>query len=251
MNSGQFEYKKFYDEVGERNGWDFSRLKVVTEGEQWDFYSEVVQRCSPSGYLLDIGTGGGERLLAIADSALLLVGIDQSAGMIQTAKQNQAKAAKPNVRFFQMAAERLEFPDGFFHIASCRHSDFSAKQLAKVLAADGIFLTQQVSEHDKFNLKTAFGRGQDFRTADGTMQEKYVAELTEAGFTQIQCLHYDAVEYYATYEDLVFLLKYTPIIPNFGQNEEDFLLLDQFIADNRTGPGIRTNSKRFMIIAAK
>ncbi|WP_164779434.1 hypothetical protein [Paenibacillus kobensis] len=46
-------------------------------------------------------------------------------------------------------------------------------------------------------------------------------------------------------------MKHTPIVPNFGESEDDFARLAQFIQDNRTGKGIKTNSKRFMIVARK
>ncbi|QGQ93885.1 class I SAM-dependent methyltransferase [Paenibacillus psychroresistens] len=245
------EYKNFYDKVGKLNGWDFSKLQVVSEGEQWDFYSEVTQRCKKSDLLLDIGTGGGEKLLAFTDSAILLVGIDHTNGMIQTANANLQKAMKQNVRFLLMDAEKIEFPSSFFNVVSCRHSSFYAKEVAKVLKKDGVFLTQQVSDNDKFNIKQAFGRGQQFRPEQGTLKEKYLSELAEAGFTDIQSFEYDATEYYKTYEDLVFLLKYTPIVPNFGEFDNDFRILQKFIEENQTEQGIQTNSKRFMIIAKR
>jgi SAM-dependent methyltransferase len=245
------EYKNFYDKVGKLIGWDFSKIKVVTEGEQWDFYNEVTQRCKKSDILLDIGVGGGERLLSITDSALLLVGIDQSNGMLQTANANLQQSKKPNVRFLQMDAESLEFPANFFNVVSCRHSNFCAQGVAKVLVKDGVFLTQQISDNDKFNIKQAFGRGQQFGPDEGILKDKYLSELAEAGFTDIQSFEYDATEYYNSYEDLVFLLKHTPIIPNFGECDNDFVLLEKFIQGNQTEKGIMTNSKRFIIIAKK
>jgi ubiquinone/menaquinone biosynthesis C-methylase UbiE len=84
----RLDYKNFYDKIGKLNGWDFSNLKTVSEGEHWDFYNEVTRRCNKSDLLLDVGTGGGEALLSITDAALLLVGIDNSVGMIQTANVN-------------------------------------------------------------------------------------------------------------------------------------------------------------------
>lgn len=59
------------------------------------------------------------------------------------------------------------------------------------------------------------------------------------------------VNNYRTPEDLIFLLKHTPIIPNFGEEAEDFTILQSFIDVNSSEKGIRTNSKRFMIIAVK
>ncbi|WP_054027911.1 class I SAM-dependent methyltransferase [Bacillus sp. FJAT-28004] len=249
MNS--VEYKQFYDQVGKVNGWDFSKVKSVSEGVKWNFYDEVIQSCKKTDILLDIGTGGGEALLSIADSALLLIGIDLSTGMIETALKNLKQSNKPNIRFLQMDAEKLDFPNNFFNVVSCRHSGFSAKEIAKVLVNDGVFLTQQVSENDKLNLKEAFGRGQALGTKKGLLKTQYITELSEAGFTDILSFEFNATDYYETAEDLIFLLKHTPIVPNFGQSETDFEILQQFIMNNQTERGIRTNSERFMIIARK
>lgn len=247
----EIEYKDFYDKVGKSIGWDFSKVKCTSEDLPWDFYNEVTKVCKKSDLLLDIGTGGGEAVLSIADSALLLIGIDLSTGMIETATKNAVKSHIPNVRFLQMDSEQLVFPETFFDVVSSRHSPFNANEIAKVLAPGGIFLTQQVSEHDKLNIKEAFGRGQAFGKKNGTLKDQYIMELKKAGFTDIQTFEGNVSEYYQTPEDLLFLLKHTPIIPNFGHIESDFQVLQQFIKDNQTDKGIKTNSGRFMIIARK
>lgn len=246
----ELEYKNFYNHVGNLNGWDFSKVKCISEGVKWDFYHEVSQRCKNSDILLDVGTGGGEALLSIAEAALLLVGIDNSVGMIETANVNLEQSGKLNVRILQMAADKIKFPENFFNVVSCRHSPFNAKEIANVLVNDGILLTQQVSEDDKINIKQAFGRGQSFSTQDGTLKNRYISELSEAGFKEIHSFEFDSTEYYQTYEDLLFMLKYTPIISNFGSNN-DFTILENFIEQNQTTKGIMTNAKRFMIIAKK
>ncbi|MBD3919528.1 class I SAM-dependent methyltransferase [Paenibacillus sp. PR3] len=248
----QTQYKQFYEQVGRLNGWNFSHVKCTTKGVLWDFYGEVAARCGPSDILLDIGTGGGEALLTIADSALLLIGIDNAAGMLETANANIEQSGKSNVRLLPMDADQsLDFPDSFFNIVSNRHCSFLASEVCRVLCSNGCFLTQQVCEGDKQNLKQAFGRGQAFGVSDGTLLKQYQVELLEAGFRSVQSFEYDAIEYYHRAEDLIFLLKHTPIIPNFGQDENDFAILERFIADNQTQQGIRTNAKRFMIIATK
>ncbi|GAB6550564.1 MULTISPECIES: class I SAM-dependent methyltransferase [Bacillus] len=247
----ELEYKNFYDKVGILNGWDFSKIKCETVGDSWDFYSEVKERCKPSHILLDVGTGGGENVLNISSSAKLLIGIDNSNGMIETAHSNLKKSDVQNVEFLQMDSEALTFPHAHFDISSCCHAPFAATELSKVMKKGAFFLTQQVSEHDKLNLKEAFGRGQCLGERDGSLKEKYMAELINAGFELVQVREYDVTDYYSTSEDLIFLLKHTPIIPRFGEEEEDFTILQKFINANSSEKGIRTNSKRFMIIAVK
>ncbi|PEL78920.1 class I SAM-dependent methyltransferase [Bacillus wiedmannii] len=247
----ELEYKNFYDKVGRLNGWDFSKIKCETVGDSRDFYREVKERCKPSHILLDVGTGGGENVLNIASSAKLLIGIDNSNGMIATAHSNLKKSGIQNVEFLQMDSEALVFPHAHFDIASSCHAPFTATELSKVMKKDAVFLTQQVSEHDKLNLKEAFGRGQCLGERDGTLKEKYMRELSSAGFERVQVSEYDVTDYYSSPEDLIFLLKHTPIIPNFGEEEEDFTILQKFIDANSSEKGIRTNSKRFMITAVK
>ncbi|CAG7652288.1 class I SAM-dependent methyltransferase [Paenibacillus allorhizosphaerae] len=246
----ELEYKHFYDRVGKINGWDFSKVNCISEGVKWNLYAEVMQSCKKSDLLLDIGTGGAEALLSIAEAALLLVGIDNSAGMLEAANANVASSKKSNVRILQMDADNLYFPSNFFNVVSCRHSPFCAKETARVLVKDGIFLTQQVSENDKLNLTTAFGRKREV-VEDGALKNKYIAELNEAGFSDIRSFDYDAAEYYKSYEDLIFLLKHAPIVPNFGKAENDFAMLEKFIEQHQTSKGIVTNSKHFMITARK
>ncbi|HDR4682730.1 class I SAM-dependent methyltransferase [Bacillus cereus] len=247
----ELEYKSFYDKVGRLNGWDFSKIKSETVGEIWDFYGEVKERCKPSDILLDVGTGGGENVLNIASWAKLLIGIDNSNGMIETAHSNLKKSGVQNVEFLQIGSEALTFPHAHFDIASSCHAPFLASELAKVMKKGAFFLTQQVSENDKLNLKEAFGRGQCLGERDGTLKEKYMDKLISAGFDLVQVREYDVTDYYSTPEDLIFLLKHTPIIPRFGEEEEDFTILQKFIETNSSEKGIRTNSKRFMIIAVK
>ncbi|WP_340389115.1 class I SAM-dependent methyltransferase [Paenibacillus sp. FSL E2-0151] len=248
----KIDYADFYERVGRTNGWNFSSMNVVSENIGWNFYEEVVRHTRSSDLLLDIGTGGGEAILSIAEDALLLVGIDLAQGMIETAQHNlQATDGHSNVRFLHMDAEKLAFPDYFFNVVSSRHSRFSASEVFRVLAQGGIFLTQQVSEHDKSNISEAFGRGQSLGIQPGTLMERYKHELQIAGFHDIQAREYNVVEHYATPEDLMFLLTHAPIIPDFGKVDTDFERFQQFVNEHRDEKGIHTNSARFMITARK
>lgn len=247
-----WSYKTFYERIGRENGWDFSTLKVISDPVGWNFYHEVTRRTQISDLLLDIGTGGGESLLAIARQAHLLVGIDLAKGMVETAQQNAERAANcTNVRFMQMDANHLQFPNQFFNVVSCRQSVFSASEVYRILAEDGFFLTQQVSEHDKSNIAKAFGRGQHSDIKPETLLERYKYELNQAGFQQIEVREYNVTEHYATPEDLLFLLMHTPIVPHFGEGASDLEIFEQFVQDNSDERGIRTNSARFMITAKK
>lgn len=247
----EIDYKEWYDRVGAQIGWDFGSLRCRVENAAWDFYEAVAKYCDGRTVLLDIGCGGGEKLIGLAAKVFLLIGIDASTAMIQAAQNNLLQTGLTKVRFFQMRAQGLMFPDGFFQCVSCRHCSFDPGEVAKVLAKDGVFLTQQVGEGDKLNIKQAFGRGQNFEQADGTQKAAYERELKQAGFREVQALEYDAAEYYQTAGDLLFLLKHAPIVPDFGEVPGDWEIFRRLVAEFQTGKGIYTNAKRYLLIARK
>jgi len=245
------EYQDFYNKVESLVGWDFSCLQQTSEGVEWELYDVLKQKCKKTDVLLDLGTGGGEKILKVSAELKFIFGIDISPDMIKTAKRNQTNSNISNARFFEMDAEKIFFPDEMFNVITCRHSYFFPKELYRLLEKGGIFLTQQVGEADKINIKNEFGRGQYFGIEDGSAMREHVKNLQTAGFPQIKTFEYNAVEYYSRAEDLIFLLKHTPIIENFGNEKEDFIILKKFIDKHTTNKGIQTNSKRYMIIAEK
>jgi ubiquinone/menaquinone biosynthesis C-methylase UbiE len=246
-----FDYEKFYEKVGEKIGWNFSRINKIVEGRKWIFTDEVKKILKTTDVLLDIGTGGGEKILKLARYVRKIIAIDHSPNMIKTANENLSELRYENVEFKRMNAFDLKFKDSYFEIVTARHCDFSPKEVYRVLKDNGHFMTQQVSKGDKINIKQAFKRGQSYDKESGNLMNKYVFKLKEIGFKDIQTKTYNATEYYKTEKDLIFLLKYTPIIPDFGKNKKDFEKLKKFIRDNKNAKGIETNAERFMITATK
>jgi len=244
-------YKELYEKAGKRIGWDFSHLKTTKTGQGWDFYQEVLKKAKFNDLVLDIGTGGGERILKIAKQFKSVYAIDHTPSMIDTANKNLRKTKLDNVKFLLMDSEKLDFPDNYFDIVTNRHCDFNSTEVFRVLKKGGYFFTQQVSEGDQSNIKNAFGRGQSYGIKDGTLRNKYLKELKALGFKKIQTFDYNSKVIYRTDKDYIFLLRYTPTIPEFGKKKGDLEILKRFIKENKTDKGIETNSKRFMIIAIK
>lgn len=245
------DYQDFYNNVGKQNGWDFSKLKVKIEGNKLELFDEIVKYCTLSQSLLDIGTGGGELLLTISKNIHHAIGIDLSPEMIVTAKKNAKQLNVTNVEFYEMSASDLHLLQQSFDIITCRQAPFDVGEINQVLKPNGLFITQQVSEHDKLNLKQAFQRGQSYGVESDTLKHFQIEQLRNAGFKIIEVFDYNVTEYYETPEDLIFLLKHTPIIEHFGKGKEDFDILNSFISENITDKGIKTNSARYIILAKK
>ncbi len=244
--------KQFYNEICTKiDGYDFSSINVINEGVKWYFYKEVKKLCDENSLVLDVGTGGGERFLKLANYVYLLVGIDISENMIKTAKNNLRNKSIENAFFCEMDSDQVKFPDGFFDIISCRLSYFNSLEVARLLAKDGIFITQQAGQDDKLNIKKFFGRGYNSEIRDNRSKKLLVNQLKEAGFLEVKTLEYNATEYYKTKKDLLFILNNTPLLPDFGKCKADLHKLNKFVNKFNTKKGIKTNLSRYMIIAKK
>jgi len=241
-------YKKLYDEVGSRIGWNFDGLKVKVFGKKWNFLDVVKRYALNDHLLLDIGTGSGEKLLKISEFVKNSCGVDNSKNMIIRAKENLEKSGISNTFFFLADAAKLPFKKEVFDIVICRHSPFFVEEVCRVLKTHGVFITQQVMEDDKENIKNVFGRGQSFGIKSGASMGKYIKELKK-GFDILRSDTYNADEYY-TEDELIFLLNNTPIIPDFDV-EKDQKFLEEIKRIYKTKDGIKTNSSRFLIIARK
>ena len=247
-------YKEMYEQVGSVVGWDFGKIdkrkKVI--GKRWVFLEVVKGYVTDKTFLLDIGTGGGEKLLEVAKIARKTYGIDNQQSMIDAANKNLAEMKMRNVEFKLADAKNLPFPQGYFDVVMCRHAPFYAQQVYRVMKSKGIFLTQQVySEKDAINIKRVFGRGQGFgREREANPIRRYIRELKAAGFEILRRDTYNATEYYADMADLIFLLRNTPMIPDFDI-DKDRKCLEEIESKYTRDDGIKTNSARYLIVCKK
>lgn len=228
--------KEFYDKIGKIIGWDFSRMKYdLVDNSEFKYFEEINKNISEKTILLDIGTGGGEKLTkCISDKCLLKIGTDFSKEMIKHANDNN----KDNkIRFIEMNSEKIDFPKGFFNIITARHTPFNLKEVYRVLKEDGLFFSEQIDEDDCKELKILFGRGQGFNV-EHRLIDKIKEEIVNEKFKQIE--FYDIIqnEYYKTEEDLLFLLNNTPIIPEFGKIQGDYEKFREYVEKNNTEKGV-------------
>jgi len=144
-------------------GWDFSWLggRMVVEPPPWDFAAIVVRRACAAADMLDMGTGGGEWLAALAHRPPRTVATEAWAPNVDIAGARlralgvtvvRDEGAPDNVE--QAPDEtrgRLPFPSASFELDTNRHEAFVASEVARVLVSGGRFVTQQVGgDYDDF-----------------------------------------------------------------------------------------------------
>lgn len=245
INYNSEEEKCFYNKVGKIIGWDFSKMKYkMVDDSKFQFFDEINNKVKKNMILLDIGTGGGEKLTdLITDDCLLKIGTDFSNEMIKYAKKRNTKN---NIRFFEMDSENIKFPDEFFDIISARHTPFNVSEVNRLLKKEGYFFTEQIDENDCLQLKKIFGRGQGYESQI-RLREKIKSKIRDFKFNSVEFYDIIQQEYYETEEDLLFLLKNTPIIPDFGKEKGDFSKFNEYVRMNTNNNGIILERKLFGI----
>jgi SAM-dependent methyltransferase len=149
------------------SGWDFSWLDARTTIERlpWRYQAEVARYTAGAGAMLDMGTGGGERLSGITPRPAHTVATEAWPPNVPVAARRLRPAGIAVVQdegAADNAAEdpgrgRLPFRDGAFGLIINRHEAFLAAEVSRVLAPGGTFVTQQVDTRSADDLYRLLG----------------------------------------------------------------------------------------------
>lgn len=243
---------EFYEKV---KNWDFSMIKYSKEClTDWDLYKLLNQYSNSESKILDLGTGGGEKVLKYFPECQEIVATDFSKEMINTANNNIKESGKKNIVFRQMDNLNMDTPDDYFDIVVARHTPIDAKQIYKTLKPEGRLLLRGVDKLDCWSLKLLFGRGQGYNDEKPISVIDY-ENIISAGFKSIELVPIHVREYYKTKEDLVALLLKTPIINNFSDDMIDTLVddntINKYIMENMTDKDILLIRRYYGITAIK
>ena len=246
------ELRRIAASVGEREGWDFSRVRDAREPVPWDYLDVVRHYLRPTDRVLDVGTGGGEKLLSLASCFGSAVGVDASAEMIATAQKNKAATQTAKVSFEVMCGEALRFPDSAFDVVLNRHCTVDVRETFRVLQPGGYFVTQQVGARNAQNICALFGCGVGGEYAVGLFQE---LDALAGAFRQLGCRVVCAAEYDVRYwfldvESLLFWFQAIPIPEDFDI-ETHWRQVDHVIAEYSTPQGVETNEHRELLIVQR
>ena len=249
--------KDFYNKV---KNWDFSMINYEKESlTDFDLYDLLKENTNSSSRLLDLGTGGGEKVLKYFPDCAEIIATDFSEEMINTANESLKRSGKNNITFRTMDNLNMDTPDEYFDVVVARHTCIDAKQIYKTLKNGGKLLLRGVDKLDCWQLKRLFGKGQSY------FDEKPISvidyeNILDAGFKHVELIPIHVREFYKTKEDLMALLLKTPILMDFSEVEEndnlelkgiDEKLVDKYIEENTFEKGILLIRRYYGIIATK
>ena len=250
--------KEFYEEIKD---WDFSKFEIESESlTNWDLYEKLNEYANKDSRILDLGTGGGEKVLEFFPDCKEILATDFSEGMIETAKKNLEKSGRKNITFRIMNNLEMDVPDEYFDIVVARNTVTDPKQIYKCLKTGGHLLIHGVDKADCWNLKVLFGRGQGFQ-ATNPLSLVASPNVLKAGFKDAELVPLHEREYFKN--ELLFkaFLKKVPIIDDFSEenfdnkerlsDEIDEEKLDQYIKENTHGGKVRLLRRYYGITARK
>ena len=194
-------------------GWDFTVLdgRLSADEPWWDFEADCRAEVNRATRSVDLGTGGGERLLR------LLEGVDAAGTQITATEGWEPNLAVARealsahgigvVGYDADSGERMPFADESLDLVISRHESLDAPEIARVLAPGGRLLTQQVDGRDAEEIHEWFD--EPFEYPDVTAA-RCREDLEAAG------LHVDTVdEWHGTMEfaDATALVTYLALVP--------------------------------------
>ena len=164
-------------------GWDFSYLddRMVEEQPPWSYRERARELLHQSESVLDMGTGGGERLLELRDDWPDKVVVTES--YPPNVKLANERLGPLGVTVVEVALTRvglMPFERGEFDLVLNRHSGLNCAEVARILAPGGTFLTQQVHGLWAQDLLAAFGTTPQW--PDATL-DFYLPKLEAAGLS--------------------------------------------------------------------
>lgn len=226
-------------------GWDFSWLEGRADGEgpSWDYEQHARTLLPRARSLLDVDTGGGEFLAALAPLPERSVATENWLPNLRLARE---RLSPLGVEVHQASGSNL--PTGPFDLILNRHGALDAASIRTALVPGGRLLTQQVGSRNQLELNEALGAPSP-RDPGSWNLSVAVRELEGAGL-RVTTAREEMGPY--TFRDIgavVFQLRAVPWqVPGFEPSDHEPALrrLDQHI---RATGGFTVHDHRFLIEA--
>ena len=230
-------------------GWDFSYLDGrLTEGQlPWSYLDRAAELMRQSSSIIDLETGGGEKLLSLRQHwPPKVVATEDYLPNFDLATQRLSPLGAQVVKTSVSNIAPMPFDDSEFELVLNRHAAFNSSEVARVLAEGGTFLTQQVHGMSAWDLQAIFDAKPQW--PDST-PEKYVPLLEAAGLTILDIQTWEDALSFTNVGAIVYYLKAVPwLVPGFTVEthlQPLFALQDRL----ESGVGLDFYSARYLIEA--
>lgn len=198
-------------------GWDFSHLagRMVEDQPPWSYSSRAAELMRQAASVVDLGTGGGERLLGLRDFwPPRVVATEAHPPNFRLASQRLTPLGVTVVDARLSERDPVPFAEGEFQLVLNRHAAFNPREVARILAPAGTFLTQQVHGRWAEDLLAAFGSRPQWPDAS---LDRYLPQLKAAGLTIVRAEDWSGRLSFRDVGAIVYCLKAAPwLVPGFS-----------------------------------
>ena len=199
------------------SGWDFSCLdgRMLEEQAPWSYSSQAAELMRRSLYVIDLGTGGGERFQKLQEYwPKKVVATEEYLPNLKLATERLSPLGAKVVDVRLTDYDPMPFADSEFDLVLNHHSAFNPHEVARILAPGGTFLTQQVHGLWAYDLLAAFDAKPQWPEAT---LEKYAPQLKAAGLTIINADEWSGQLSFTDVGAIVYYLKAVPwLVPGFS-----------------------------------
>jgi SAM-dependent methyltransferase len=187
------------------SGWnDFPAARALDSELPWNYVRRARDLAAGASRILDIGTGGGERLADIAAGLKLrCVATEEWPPNVPLARD---RLLRLGFEVIHADDERLPFGTESFDLILNRHSALDPTDIALMLRPGGTLLTQQVGHDNWDDIRAFFPR----KTQVDDHFERYRVGLVEAGLQIVQSERHAAATAYESARHFVYMLCVCP-----------------------------------------
>ncbi|MCK6076634.1 class I SAM-dependent methyltransferase [Paenibacillus silvae] len=198
-------------------GWDFGYItgsgRLQSGVLPWSYGTIARRHIQNAKRLLDMGTGGGELLCNLAPLPAYSCATE---GYLPNIAVAQERLQPLGVKVFPVTDDaQLPFADGKFDLVINRHESYDPREVRRVLAQGGVFLTQQVGWSDGREINDRLGVPMPTEYA-GWELDFAVQQLLDYGFHIRKQMEAAPVQRIYDIGALVYYLKTIPWqVPDF------------------------------------
>jgi hypothetical protein len=233
------------------SGWDFSYLegRLLLEHPPSSYPARAAELMRSCSSVLDMGTGGGERLLQLKEVwPRKLIATEAYLPNFELASRRLSPLGVGVFKVQLTEADSMPFADNEFELVLNRHAGFNPGEVTRVIAPGGVFLTQQVHGLSTSDLLACFKAKPQFPEAT---PEKYLPKLCALGLTITDMQEWSGKLSFTDVAALVYYLKAIPwVVPGFSvETHSQYLLSLQHGWEN--GRSLTFTARQYLIEAHK
>lgn len=229
-------------------GWDFSYLagRYTEDQPPWSYEAHIRTALPLADTVLDIGTGGGEKLLEFRDALPpRTIATEGYPPNIPVARANLAPHGIAVIPYNAEADARMPFAAARFALIIDRHEAYDPLEIARVLRPGGVFCTQQVDGRNLDDLHALFGMTTAYPHINLAHCRR---QLADAGL-QITAAH--DWQGRATFADVGALVYYLRAIPWEAPPDFSVRRYRELLLALHHGPPLVFSVRRFYLQARK